>query len=171
MNEVLVRNWNSVVSDGDLVYVLGDFAWTRPDYWMDRLNGNKILIIGNHDTLNSIAKKRFEFIKPLYDTRIERQSVTMCHYQMNEWNKSFHGAWHLYGHSHGNATEWEDKLSFDVGTDLWNYTPIHWSTVVKKMKHKEAIRAEMKARLEAESPWVPGANREKITELNRQFIK
>ena len=51
MNEALVENWNSVVTEKSLVYILGDFAWMRPDYWMDRLNGQKILIIGNHDTL------------------------------------------------------------------------------------------------------------------------
>ena len=171
MNEALVENWNSVVTEKSLVYILGDFAWMRPDYWMDRLNGQKILVIGNHDTLNSDAKKKFQFIKPMYETKIDGQSITMCHYQMSEWNKSFHGSWHLYGHSHGNATEWDDKLSFDIGTDLWNYTPVHWDTVVNKMQHKMAVRDEIKAQREAESPWVPGQNRIKITEFNQQFIK
>jgi len=54
---------------------------------------------------------------------------------------------------------------------LWNYTPVHWDTVVNKMQHKMAVRDEIKAQREAESPWVPGQNRIKITEFNQQFIK
>jgi len=52
MNEGVVSNWNAVVDPSDRVYIVGDVAMgkvvdTLPT--VTRLNGYKILILGNHD--------------------------------------------------------------------------------------------------------------------------
>jgi len=52
MNEMLIEKWNEEVQPGDTVYILGDFALgtiadTLP--LAARLNGEKILLPGNHD--------------------------------------------------------------------------------------------------------------------------
>ena len=56
MEDRMVKNWNSVVSKNDTVYILGDFCWSKDDEeWiriLDRLTGNKVLIKGNHDKKN-----------------------------------------------------------------------------------------------------------------------
>lgn len=51
MNEMMILNWNSVVSPEDIVYCLGDFSLAaRPvESFTQRLNGKKILVLGNHD--------------------------------------------------------------------------------------------------------------------------
>ena len=52
MTHVLIRNWNSTVTNQDTVYILGDFCWGKETDWiriLDKLNGNKVLIRGNHD--------------------------------------------------------------------------------------------------------------------------
>ena len=52
MEEVLVNNWNNVVTNEDHVYHLGDFCWGKTDEWiriLKRLNGNIHIIKGNHD--------------------------------------------------------------------------------------------------------------------------
>lgn len=51
MNEDLVAKWNTVVTDADTVYYLGDFSMSAPSMlkWTPRLNGKKVLIPGNHD--------------------------------------------------------------------------------------------------------------------------
>ena len=51
MNEELIRRWNAKVDKGDLVYVLGDMIWRMQDCAsvIRRLNGQIILIKGNHD--------------------------------------------------------------------------------------------------------------------------
>ena len=50
------RNWNRVVGDDDLVIVAGDISWAMqlaaaaPDLeWLAELNGEKLLVRGNHD--------------------------------------------------------------------------------------------------------------------------
>ena len=58
MNEFMIERWNSVVKDGDLVYHLGDFGFGSPDNLTEivkRLNGRKILIMGNHDRRRTIS--------------------------------------------------------------------------------------------------------------------
>ena len=45
-DETIIANWNKTVTPGDTVFILGDFGKTS---YMERLNGKKFLIKGNHD--------------------------------------------------------------------------------------------------------------------------
>ena len=79
--ERLTENWNSTVFDDDTVVIPGDISWamriedTETDFRFinDKLNGNKILLKGNHDywwaTLGKmdkfLADKGFDRIKIL----------------------------------------------------------------------------------------------------------
>lgn len=52
MNDAMVERWNNVVADEDTVYVVGDFALGKISetlQYVGKLNGKKILIVGNHD--------------------------------------------------------------------------------------------------------------------------
>ncbi len=52
MDEALIKNWNETVSNDDVVIHLGDFGLGKKEYIASiakRLNGKKILIMGNHD--------------------------------------------------------------------------------------------------------------------------
>ena len=52
-DEVLVQNWNAVVKPTDKVYVLGDVAMNKAGLRpVERLNGDKVLILGNHECLD-----------------------------------------------------------------------------------------------------------------------
>lgn len=59
MNDAMVAGWNSVVSPEDTVYHLGDFAFAARavEYYTPKLNGKKILILGNHDFPHPSHKK------------------------------------------------------------------------------------------------------------------
>lgn len=51
MDRDLIRIWNETIKPGDTVYVLGDFSLNKnySKTITPLLNGNKILIVGNHD--------------------------------------------------------------------------------------------------------------------------
>lgn len=51
MDEYLIAQWNTTIAPGDLVYCLGDFSYKQStmEAIVPRLNGEKILIVGNHD--------------------------------------------------------------------------------------------------------------------------
>jgi|SRR6478735_1148981 len=71
MDETLINNWNETVSPGDIVYHLGDVAlgsWDRWDGILSRLNGHKILVVGNHDRIFAGASERHrERFTPIYE--------------------------------------------------------------------------------------------------------
>jgi len=48
-DEMIVEKWNSVVTPEDTVLHLGDFAFKGIEECTKKLNGNKILLRGNHD--------------------------------------------------------------------------------------------------------------------------
>lgn len=52
MNEEIIKRWNSVVTNNDVVYHLGDVSFSGADNTrriISRLNGKKFLVMGNHD--------------------------------------------------------------------------------------------------------------------------
>ena len=52
MDMWIIDIWNSTVSKHDKVYILGDFSFgtrVENEKLLDKLNGKKYLIIGNHD--------------------------------------------------------------------------------------------------------------------------
>lgn len=54
MNEMIVHNWNALVRPDDTVFHLGDVALGPIEdslKYIMRLNGRKILVVGNHDRM------------------------------------------------------------------------------------------------------------------------
>ena len=99
-------NWNSVVTPQDTVYILGDFCWGKAPDWpgyLDQLQGQKVLIRGNHDLKQFSAdlKRRFADIKDYKEIRDGDYGVIMCHYPIpfykRGWDKN---VYMLYGHVH-----------------------------------------------------------------------
>jgi calcineurin-like phosphoesterase family protein len=127
MDEALIRNWNSVVRPDDIVYHLGDFAFQleqRADRWRSvfaRLMGRKRLIIGNHDQRKgelhpTIASLPWDCPpQHIVETTDDGQRVVLCHYAMRTWPGAHKGAWHFFGHSHGDLPG--EGRSRDVGVD------------------------------------------------------
>lgn len=125
MNEQLIQNWNGVVTNNDTIFHLGDFSWKNPCDILKRLNGYKIIILGNHDYYNE--RKAIEFgFKEAYKLKTFKNnhiSYIMCHYPMYSWNRSHHGSYHVHGHIHNKEIDycWN---RYNVGVDVNNYTPV-----------------------------------------------
>lgn len=130
MNEDLIAKWNSVVGNKDRVFHLGDFSWgnfEKTKAVFDRLNGQKHLILGNHDDPRIHKKLGWNWIEKMYELRIGGKVYQLCHFPMRSWDKSFHGARHVFGHCHGTLTP--HGWSCDVGVDCWGYTPVSFETL------------------------------------------
>lgn len=134
MDSTIIDRINLRVASGDLLYVLGDFTihgYEKAKEYRKRIKcQNMYLIEGNHDRLNA-AKCRdlFTWCLPLAEVKKSDQHITLCHYAMRRWNKSHHGAWQLYGHSHGCLEDDAKLLSFDVGVDCHDFYPLSFSDV------------------------------------------
>ena len=106
MDKSLIDNWNSVVTDADTVYCLGDFCWQTENRWieiLDQLNGNKQLIKGNHCIKSPSAKlkKKFQDIKDYKEITDDGRHVIMSHYPIMCYKASYDDkTWMLHGHTH-----------------------------------------------------------------------
>ena len=57
-DEHLIEEWNKVVHKKDITYILGDITMETSKYYyqLDRLNGRKIVVLGNHDRHQDIKE-------------------------------------------------------------------------------------------------------------------
>ena len=126
MNEALIEAWNIVVNPGDVVYHVGDFAWTDSvdlvEELIKQLNGQIHIVYGNHDRKGVRKATGFASARDYKEIKIpigndEKQVICLFHYSCRVWNKSHHGSWHLYGHSHDSLAPNLATKSFDVGVD------------------------------------------------------
>ena len=155
-DKTLIQNWNNVVGQDDTVFHLGDFAYGNSQFVSNiikRLNGNIILIKGNHDLRNMNPTLYNIFSDVVYQARIliDKQTVYLNHFpflcfehgDINLYKDNY--SIQLFGHVHsGPLTSSEDvnrlnilfPTQYDVGVDNNNYTPISWTDVKNKIKQQ-----------------------------------
>lgn len=128
MNEIMIQRHNSVVRPGDKVYFLGDVVISRKTSALQvlaRLNGEKVLIKGNHDQCNADA-----YLQYFKDIRGSHQfeGLIMTHIPIHPESLARWGL-NVHGHLHNNVvrmplSQIPDKRYFNVSVERLNYTPI-----------------------------------------------
>lgn len=138
MNEVIMDTWNRYVKPKDKVKILGDFCFSHPQYFLDKLNGKFTFIVGDHDRSIAYIERHPKVEKVTYIdiSKIGKIYLTCCHWCMRVWPKSHFNSWHLYAHSHGGLPP--IGKSFDVGVDniykhFGEFRPINVDEVTKIM--------------------------------------
>lgn len=149
MVEGIIDRHNSVVKDGDEVYHLGDMFWRsfgepRAAWVTGRLNGHHFYVLGNHDELFFYDNGRPSY---LYDQfvsvsqrlflkdKLNRHGIVLDHYAGRVWNGSHKGSYQFFGHSHGNLNQFQgDFLSYDVGVDSNDFTPVAFEDIAAKLR-------------------------------------
>lgn len=148
MNRSLIKNWNDTVSKQDLVFVLGDVSFGSVNKTIEilqKLNGDKILIIGNHD--NNLVKSdkfREQFLDVQYymELKYNDEILILCHYPIANWNYEEKGSIHLFGHLHSMENDvskfMESKRNnFQIGIDINNFKPSLIEKFVKLSKERK----------------------------------
>ena len=155
-DKALIQNWNNTVGQDDTVFHLGDFAYGNSQFIANiikQLNGNIILIKGNHDLRNMNPTLYNIFSDVVYQARIliDKQTVYLNHFpflcfdhgDINLYKDNY--SIQLFGHVHsGPLTSSKDvsrlnilfPTQYDVGVDNNNYTPISWADVKNKIKQQ-----------------------------------
>ncbi len=134
MNEGMVRRWNSVVMPEETVFHLGDVG--DPSY-VKRLNGHKILIMGNHDRKHSMDFWREAGFDEVYRFPILYNDFILLQHEPPVYiNEELPYAW-IYGHVHSFDTyETLTKRTCCVSVERWNYTPVDINEIINKMKER-----------------------------------
>ncbi|MGU3479166.1 metallophosphoesterase [Methylobacterium sp. D48H] len=139
-DEAIIARWNeTVTSNSDDVYVLGDFALGLDAEALERafrrLRGRKHLVVGNHDPKRTLrlawSSQPTDLRRLAVDAGDRRYDLTLCHYPMRAWSRVHHGALHLYGHTHGGLPG--TRRSADVGVDVWDFRPVGMDEILDQM--------------------------------------
>lgn len=163
MHEYMIQEWNKRVKPNEKVYVLGDFAfsgWTLTKKILDRLQGHKILITGNHDVAahKSLASGFQEVHENIYIEIGNKRKVFLSHFPFHPMTSysNIEGAvtvaypwekvdkrymhkrivddgemWLLHGHVH-NAWR-QNGRQINVGVDQWEFKPVSHEKILKMM--------------------------------------
>ena len=139
MDADMIDKWNSVVTDEDEVYHLGDFCLSsldRQQSVFQALRGRKYLVLGNHDGSKfRMEKVGFEVVAKAMDLHYKGQFIYMVlnpdHYQ-NILRR--HHDIVLYGHQHNTPSEKHGNMDGWVNccVENWNYTPVLLDTLIEK---------------------------------------
>lgn len=131
-DERLISMWNKTISKHDTIYIIGDFCFGGTDEikkLLRRLNGNKILVVGNHDKTSDELRgyysqmtliKKMKFKKTVFPFLMEDFEVVMCHFPILSWENKAKGAVMVHGHSHGRLDKFNKDSKeprVDVGLD------------------------------------------------------
>lgn len=136
-DEAMVERHNLVVNDDSRVYFVGDVAFHKKDLTiLRRMRGRKVLIKGNHDTL-----ELKDYLPYFDDIRGVHQfnGIILSHYPIHPASLG-KAKINVHGHLHYRKvmTEFneEDKRYFNVSVECINYTPISINHITNLINHE-----------------------------------
>lgn len=166
MDKKLIENWNNKVPKDGIVFHLGDFAWGGFNFWKkirEQLNGDIILIKGNHDIKNQTtsANNLFQDVKMQMRIEIEGRKIWLNHFPLLCYSgtyRDFNGLeYNLFGHVHlSNYKERNTGMDcdrcfqmlfptqYDVGVDFNEFAPISWKEVDERIKEQIKTNQNLK---------------------------
>ncbi len=147
MDEAMVDNWNKVVGEYDKVYMLGDIVINRRSrFILDRLNGKKILVKGNHDIFE--LSDYTPFFKDIRGYHVI-DGMILSHIPIHEASLGRFGV-NVHGHLHANRVKqptgfnpdtkeivYGDEIDpryFCVSVEHIDYTPIEHDDLVARIE-------------------------------------
>ena len=122
VDEGLIETWNSMIAPEDHVLVLGDVCMQKKHlHKCARLNGKKILIVGNHDLLNW---KDYIEIGGFVDVRgsYAFERVIFSHYPIHNNEFRFRVRANVHGHTH--SMHLDEPHYYNVCLDANDLKPI-----------------------------------------------
>jgi calcineurin-like phosphoesterase family protein len=155
MNEYMIERWNAKVSEEDTIFHLGDFIFGgihKAEEILQRLNGKKILVKGNHDAhcKKESFVKYWDKIVNTWEGKIGNKYVIMSHCPFECWKYQEDGSINLYGHVHSllnnNLSDNEQGVGrefrkvkyvpnrYNVGADVNNLEPCTLDEIISNNK-------------------------------------
>lgn len=132
MDEYMVKQWNAVVGVNDIVYHLGDFSMglsiEELTSLISRLNGEIILIRGNHDRYGT-KKLLGAGFKEVINQRLIIGEYILTHRpipEVGDYSKYIN----IHGHIHSRNKKDKDRY-INVSVEQLNYKPMLLDSIIK----------------------------------------
>lgn len=140
MNDALIYNWNKIVKNNDRVFMLGDFALCGKDKIIEigqKLNGRKILILGNHDgaSLLTYYNAGFEMVSKF---PIIFQDFFILSHEPIEFLPLNTPFVNIFGHVHNDMRfPTITPRGACVSVERWNYMPVEFNQLISLIKSED----------------------------------
>ena len=137
MNEYIIKRWNSIVKETDTVYHLGDVGFgslQEVKSLVERLNGRKILLRGNHDfKIRVNTWKEIGFVE-VYKKEIILDNLLLTHAPSEEVGEN---QINIFGHIHDKPLDrkFDKKNHICVSCDVVDYTLVSISKIKSIVKN------------------------------------
>jgi len=134
-DETMVENWNRTVGVHDKVYHLGDvFINRKARTILERLNGKKVLIKGNHDIFS--LENYTPYFRDIRGSHVLEKMV-LTHIPIHpdtieRFKLNVHG--HLHKYVVLNTDGDVDTRYYSVCVEQINYTPIELGEVIQRVE-------------------------------------
>lgn len=119
-DEFIIDRWNSVVNRRDITYILGDITMEKKEPYcqLDRLNGKKYVVLGNHDLIQHVPflMQHVEKVGGI----IEYKGHILTHCPIHESELKHYGK-NIHGHIHKKTIN--DDRYVCVSCEQIYYTP------------------------------------------------
>ena len=146
----IIQRWNSIITDQDEVYILGDLMLNNNENGikcLKQLKGNKYFIRGNHDTdarINLYIDEQGADIAFLGDAttlKYKGYHFYLSHYPTLTSNLEKESlkqmTLNLYGHTHQKTNFYEDRpYMYHVGVDSHYCYPVSIDQIIQDMNNK-----------------------------------
>jgi calcineurin-like phosphoesterase family protein len=136
MDEAMVKMWNETVKPTDKVYHLGDVVINRRSLSiMHRLNGDKVLIRGNHDIFRDEEYR--EHFRELRAYHV-MNGMILSHIPLHPESLGRFGV-NIHGHLHTNRVMVDGKIDTRyhcVCVEQTDFRPILFEDVMKRIKEE-----------------------------------
>jgi calcineurin-like phosphoesterase family protein len=121
MDEFMVKAWNERVGKNDKVYHLGDVVINRKSLGiMRRLNGDKVLIRGNHDIFRDDEyRQHFRELRAYHVLN----GMILSHIPLHEASLGRFGV-NIHGHLHANRVMKAKGINYPTGEIIYSETEI-----------------------------------------------
>ena len=147
MDEEMIKRWNATVRPNDKVYHLGDVVINRKSLkTLSRLNGDKVLIRGNHDIFRDDEYRVYFRELRAYHVM---NGMILSHIPLHEASLGRFGV-NIHGHLHTNRVKKARGIDAKTGATLYSdendvryhcvcveqtdFTPILFEDVIKRIE-------------------------------------
>lgn len=151
MNESLITTYNRMVGQDDLVLWLGDCWFHGQANLLQRMNGRKALVTGNHDDHPAkMVEAGFEFAVRELFFRVGNLRFQAIHNPARiqsppgvrqpgkfEWKPPIKGCVAIHGHTHSGVRQRGPYIN--VGVDAWDYGPAPLAEVLALVKERHEV--------------------------------
>lgn len=133
MNQAIIDNWNTRITEKDTVYFLGDIG---NDSYVAQLKGIKYLIKGNHDTRENAYYRSIGFTE-VYDLPVVYDNFWILSHEPLYMNRNMPYA-NIFGHVHDNPSyKTVSVRSYCVCVERINYTPVSLEQIHSEIENKK----------------------------------